>query len=160
MGDLGQVFKDMGDHVFAASSAQPVPPFQKAPWGKRWFNATKDHFEFNYTPVHFNGGMLVMNGYEPERLGEGIESFFQHRAWRKALGGYDLTDEAALSYWLATDLQYNQIYHIPLEVFGNLTHKRAFFGKGRKIPPFVHFHDPSRLKTVDLYHLYEEGLNS
>ena len=145
--DLEPVWDMMGDCKFAASSKIPLYRMERS---KRvQINGIREHIDFKHSPIGWSSGMLMMKGYDPEALHEGWKGMMDFPPFQAGFKGHQMTEEFALSLFMAHEFEREEIWDIPLEVHGNIVGKRMFFGEAT-VPWVLHYHKPQRLKRHKL----------
>jgi hypothetical protein len=101
--------------------------------------------------IHYSTGMIILNGYPPERLYRGWAGLYEFPRFKRLFGRNHFADEISFSLWVEKDIGAGAIWDIPLEVHGNIC-GRTYFGK-KDIPDVIHYHKPHRLRSFGLGHL-------
>lgn len=96
--------------------------------------------------MHWNTGMIILNGYDPFRL---------YANWMLAFRFHEVTstrwrqsEETAFSVAMLMDPDI-KMYEIPMEFHGNVLGSKVQFGDAKK-PTSVHYHKTERLKRRGL----------
>ena len=144
--DLEPLWDEMGDCKFAASSK--IPLFRLETGKRKQINDARKQMNFKHDPIGWSSGMLMLKGYDPKRLYEGWIKIMRSPDFQRGFGRNQLTEEFALSLFMACEFEKEEIWDIPLEVHGNICGGRHF--GGAKVPAVIHYHKPVRLRKEGL----------
>ena len=147
--DLEPLFDMMGDCKFAASSK--IPLYRLEERNKREIMELEGQIEFKHPPIGWSSGMLMLKGYDPERLYDGWKGMMEWPLYPSRFRGHQLSDEFAMAFFMAHEFERDEIWDIPLEIHGNIVGKRTFFGDA-EVPWVLHYHKPQRLERHKLEH--------
>ena len=144
--DLEELFDLMGDAVISASSAIPLRQTVKV--HKKLYEKIAPHFQYKYGPVNFSSGLIALKGFDPMTVYEGWRAVLEFPPFVDVFKKRKVAEEEALSVWMATHFEEDQIHHQPYEIHGNICGKK-YFGDTNQ-PWAIHYHRPKRLIDAGL----------
>lgn len=159
--DPVHVFDDMGSSIIALSNNLTDNPQHGIDEVARKIKIIENQIDFLFPPEHFSSGMMALKREHLSWLYESWYWMMQQRIFKNLFEKDIPAGEIALMFVLASTLDRDQIYNIPLEVHGVLEKDRKRFGE-TELPEVMHYHNLGLLNKhgydYDQIHCYHRGL--